>query len=325
MKFAKTLVCLLLCLCLFTALPMSVGAREDVTPYVQRMIQYYLHYQESADTEIGTMLDSIEAVDPEQGKYWRAVMEDWRWNNEKMTVHRNVLPDGLPQDDSLCIVILGFGLRDDGSMKDELIDRLVVGLASALKYPNAYVCVTGGATAKNTKDTEAGQMSGWLMEKGLAPERILVEDRSLSTTANAQNVFKLLRSKALKVDSIAVVSSDYHIPWGVSMFTTMSHYEGGRIQVVGNAANDTGNDTDTLYSQAWGICIIHDIPFNGDAVPAQYATEPAEEETEPLPNEEVVIEEEDHSWMLPLATSLGAALLVAAVILLISVKKKLRV
>jgi hypothetical protein len=159
----------------------------------------------------------------------------------------------------------------------------------------------------------------------LAPERILVEDRSLSTTANAQNVFKLLRSEAPQVDSIAVVSSDYHIPWGVSMFTTMSHYEGGGIQVVGNAANDTGNDTDTLYSQAWGICIIHDIPFNGDAVPAQYATEPAEEETEPLPNEEVVIEEEDHSWMLPLATSLGAALLVAAVILLISVKKKHRV
>lgn len=330
MKLVKKLVCLLLCLCLTAVLPVSVQAQENVTPYVQRMIQYYLHYQQSADAEIETLLNYIESVDPGQGSLWRGIMNDWRWSNEEMPVNRDVLPDGLPQDDSLCIVILGYGLRDDGSMKEELIDRLVVGLASALKYPNAYVCVTGGPTANDTKDTEAGQMVRWLMDKGLEPGRILVEDRSLSTTANAQNVFKVLRSKAPQVDSVAVVSSDYHIPWGVSMFTTMSHYasyyDGDNIKVVANAANTTGNNTNTLYSQAWGISIIHDIPFSGDSIPAQYATKPPVEETQPRSNEEVVIEEEDHSWMLSAATPLGAALLgLAAGILLISAKKKNRV
>lgn len=321
MKFVKTLVSLLLCLCLTAVLPLSVGAREDVTPYIQRMIQYYLHYQQEADAEIGTLLDYIESTDPGQGRLWRGIMEDWRWANEQMPVCWDVLPDGLPQDDTMCIVILGYGLREDGSMKEELIDRLVVGLASALKYPNAYVCVTGGPTADNTGDTEAGQMARWLMDKGLEPGRILVEDRALSTTENAQRVFKLLRANVPQVKNIAVVSSDYHIPWGVSQFAAMSnhvsYYEGDTIRVVGNAANRTGRTMNTLYSQAWGISTITNTPFDGNAVPAMYATETTVEIL-PTAEPQVVPEEKDSRWRIVPAVLLGLAFL----ILMIPPKKK---
>ena len=323
MKFVKRLVCFLLVLCLCSFVPVRAQAQEDVTPYIQRMIQYYLHYQEAADTEIETLLNYITSVDPGQGSLWREIMDDWRWNNEEMRINRDVLPDGLPQDDSLCIVILGYGLREDGSMKEELVDRLVVGLASALKYPNAYICVTGGPTAANTADTEAGQMAAWLMEKGLEPGRILVEDRSLSTTENALNVMSLLRSNVPRVDSVALVSSDYHIPWGVSMFTTVSnhvsYYTGDVIEVVGNAANTTNNTTDTLYSQAWGISIITDTPFNGNAVPAMYATETTAE-TLPAAEPQVEVEEKGHDWMVFPAVMIGLAF----VILLIPTGKKKR-
>lgn len=321
MKLIKTLICLLLSLCLTVSLPLCVGAREDVTPYIQRMIQYYLHYQQDADEEIETLLGYIESVDPGQGVLWRGIMEDWRWSNEEMVVNRDVLPDGLPQDDSLCIVILGYGLRNDGSMKEELVDRLVVGLASALKYPNAYVCVTGGPTAGNTRDTEAGQMSRWLMDKGLEPGRILVEDRSLSTAENALKVVSLLRSNVPQVDSIAVVSSDYHIPWGVSLFTTVSnyvsYYEGDSIRVVGNAANTTGNAMDTLYSQALGISVIMNVSFDGTAVPAMYATETTVE-TLRTAEPQVAVEETDNSWMAVPTVLLG----LAVVVLLIPTKKR---
>lgn len=323
MKFTKRLVSILLVLCLCCLMPLSVGAQEDVTPYIQRLIQYYLHYQQDAEAEMESLMEYIESADPGQGTLWRAIMEDWRWCNEEMPVNRDVLPDGLPQDDSLCIVILGFGLNDDGSMKEELVDRLVVGLASALKYPNAFVCVTGGRTADNTNDTEAGQMAAWLMEKGLEPGRILLEERSLSTAENARNVLLLLRSRVPQVNSVAVVSSDYHIPWGVSMFATEANYKayhtGHTMEVVGNAASTTSNDTDTLYSQAWGISILTQIPFNGDAVPAMVATVPTVEtppQTEP--NVEMGIEEEDHSWMVNAAVLLGLAL----VVLLIPTKKR---
>lgn len=321
MNFVKRLVCVLLVLCLCAVLPLSADAAEDVTPYIQRMIQYYLHYQQDAEAEIEALLDYIESADPGQGTLWRSIMEDWRWCNEEVQVNRDVLPDGLPQDDSLCIVILGYGLNNDGSMKEELIDRLVVGLASALKYPNALVCVTGGRTADNTNDTEAGQMAAWLMDKGLEPDRILLEERSLSTAENARNVLLLLRGRVPQVDSITVISSDYHIPWGVSMFTTEANYKayhtGHTIKVVGNAANTTSNNTDTLYSQALGISILTQIPFNGDAVPAMVATVPTVE-TVAQPEPQVEVQEKDHSWMVLPAVLLGLAL----VILLIPTKKR---
>lgn len=321
MKLIKTLVCLLVCLSLLAMLPFGASAQEDVTPYIQRMIQYYLHYQEDAESEIETLLGYIESVDPGQGTLWREIMEDWRWSNEEIPVYRDVLPDGLPQDDSLCIVILGYGLNDDGSMREELVDRLVVGLASALKYPNAYVCVTGGPTAANTGDTEAGQMAAWLMEKGLEPGRLLVEDRALNTSENARKVVSLLQENVPQVNALAVVSSDYHIPWGVSQFTTVanqvSYYTGDTFRVVGNAANTTSRDTDTLWSQAWGISVLTDTPFNGDAVPAMVATVPSVE-TLPIAESRVEVEEESYSWVVVPAVLIGLAVL----ILLIPTKKK---
>lgn len=321
MKFVKTMICLLLCMCLLTGLPLPVEAQEDLTPYIQRMIQYYLHYQSAADTEIETLLDYIQSEDPGQGALWRSIMDDWRRNNEEMPVYRDVLPDGLPGDDSLCIVILGYGLRDDGSMREELVDRLVVGLASALKYPNAWVCVTGGPTADDTEDTEAGQMAAWLIEKGLEPGRILVEDRALSTAENARNVCKLLRVNVPQVDSVAVVSSDYHIPWGMSMFTTetncLSYYNGKTIRVVGNAANTTGNTASTLYSQAWGISILTDTPFKENAVPAMYATETTQE-TLPVEVSQVEVREEAETGTAIPGVLSGTA----ALVFLISIMKR---
>ena len=321
MKLCKRILCLLLVLCLLAVVPVSARAREDVSPYIQRMIQYYLHYRQAADTEIESLLDYIESVDPGQGSLWREIMADWRWSNEEMTVNRDLLPDGLSQDDSLCIVILGFGLNDDGSMKEELVDRLVVGLASALKYPNAYICVTGGATAAYTRDTEADRMGDWLVEKGVESHRVIRENRSLSTTENARNVYALLREAYPQVDSIAVVSSDYHIPWGVSMFTTVSNYEsyygGGTLEVVGNAANTTGNTWDTMHSQAWGISIIADLPFDANAVPAMYATETTVETLPAAEPQVAVVERERKPLVLP-AVLIG----LAVVILLIPSKKK---
>lgn len=75
-------------------------------------------------------------------------------------MYNDVLPDGLPDTDELCIVVLGFQLNPDGSMRDELINRLNVALRSAEKYPNAYIVCTGGGTASgNASATEAGEMA----------------------------------------------------------------------------------------------------------------------------------------------------------------------
>ena len=107
---------------------------------------------------------------------------------------------------------MGFRLYSGGGMMPELIQRLEVALASAEKYPNAYILCTGGGTdPNNSYVTEAGQMAKWLEEQGIAPERIIMERRSFSTEDNAVLSYDILSREYPQVRSIALVSSDYHL------------------------------------------------------------------------------------------------------------------
>lgn len=277
-------------LSLLLTLPLTAHAatKAEIEPYAQKLIQYYRYYQDDAEDVIWDILQQMAAVDPDQAAVWERIMEHWSWVNSGMPVAENVLPDGLPEDNSLCIVVLGYGLNDDGSMKEELVDRLVVALASAVKYPNAWIAVTGGQTSETKGVTEAGQMAAWLQKKGIEQSRIIQEKQSLSTTANAVNTYKLLSASYPQVNSIALISSDYHLSWSSAMFTAVSDYkfgyEGGSpLELVGGAVCDTGSTADTLVQQAWGISAITGISFDENAAaPALYAVErPTEPETEP--------------------------------------------
>ena len=106
------------------------------------MISYYSTYQSTAKTDIQRLVEKLKALNSTKGEEWEKIMEYWDYVNTDM----NVNVDGLPNDDS--------------TMKDELVGRLQTALASAQKYPNAYVAVTGGGTAKNNPNaTEADKMA----------------------------------------------------------------------------------------------------------------------------------------------------------------------
>lgn len=256
--------CILLLL-LSPALTLSARAAQSSTPYVQRMLQYYRYYGEDAWGEIQELLDQIAAIDPEKGALWATIMDNWSRCNSALEISPEVLPDGLPEDSSLCIVTLGYALNPDGSMQSELIDRLEVTLSSAFKYPNAYVAVTGGATASNSAITEAEAMAAWLVQAGVNPDRLILESKSLSTTYNAVNTYAALVRSYPEVQSIALISSDYHVPWGWAMFQTVCDYTQvyGKtvIPVVACAANYTGTKMDTMGYQLQGICTITGIPL----------------------------------------------------------------
>ena len=69
-------------------------------------------------------------------------------------LHYDVLPDGLPDTNEFCIVVLGFKLNDDGTMQDELIQRLTVALNSANKYKNIIYMYLENMTLCNNKKFE---------------------------------------------------------------------------------------------------------------------------------------------------------------------------
>lgn len=297
-------VLLILCLLITMTVPVSASVMGDLESYGVSLIQYYLHHQEAATDVIWDITRQMKELDPKQGAIWEKIMFDWSWINSDMPVYENSLPDGLPQDDSLCIVVMGFGLREDGSIQPELEDRLVVALTSALKYPNAYVLVTGGQTGAVDGVTEAGQMAAWLQKKGLESSRIIQEKQSLSTTANAVNSYKLLTRSYPQVNSVAVITSDYHLTVSCAMFAAVSNYQSGykggkSLELVGNAVCDTGTTYDSLATQAWGISTIMGLPYEDNTkAPKLYSVErppdpvyeePTEPEriAEPWPSEDV--------------------------------------
>ena len=123
-------------LCLSFSFSIPVFASESgETDIINEMISYYSTYQSTAKTDIQRLVEKLKALNSTKGEEWEKIMKYGDYVNTDMNVNVDVLPDGLPNDDSLCITVLGFALNDDGIMKDELVGRLQTALASAQKYP----------------------------------------------------------------------------------------------------------------------------------------------------------------------------------------------
>ena len=220
------------------------GSAKDhtVQDIIEELVVYYGSYGSKAEETAAELLKKLYAADPVSGAKWESIMRLWKTVNTSLEINENILPDGLPETDELCLIVLGFQLNPDGSMKDELIERLTVARASAEKYPNALIVCTGGGTAAENPDvTEAGEMAKWLTEKGVDPQRVIVEDQSLTTAQNAIFTRQILTEQYPQVRQLVIISSDYHIATGTLLFgaeETLKTEEAGKetMTVVSNAA-----------------------------------------------------------------------------------------
>lgn len=238
---------------------------KSIEKTVEEMAVDYGTYGDKAKNKIDSLLKDISSTDESAGIKWDNIMDIWMSENLGKPLNYNVLPDGLPNTDELCMVVLGFQLNPDGTMKDELIERLTVALNSAKKYPKAYIVCTGGGTAtKNESATEAGEMSKWLIKKGIDKKRIIVEDNSKTTAQNAIFTYDLLVSGYPSVKKLAIISSDYHIATGELLFKAESilraDYPGNeKLEVISNAAWKAPKGELSTMFQAGAL-----IELNGD-------------------------------------------------------------
>lgn len=258
MTFFRKILIACLCLCLLGGSVPAAQAAEETNP--QRLLGAYCANDSG---KIESCLDALEAESPAEGALWRRILSDWARLNEAGFEDHRVLPDDLPQDDSLCIVVFGYGLGADGSIQPELEDRLYVALNAARQYPDAYVAVTGGQTSEVAGVTEGGQMAAWLRAQGVAESRLIVEDQALNTTQNAANTYKLLMSAYPQVKTLAVVTSDYHVACAGVLLQIWSDYQSQvngapalNVAAGASCATDTPVGDRMLFSQAWGIAQI---------------------------------------------------------------------
>lgn len=257
----KRITCILALALLLPVLVLPAQAKQEESYYIRQILGECLA-ETPSEARVGEYLTQMTRDYPQQGQVWQKIMDSWFRVNGEMAVNANVLPDGLPTDDSLAIVVMGLQLNENGSMKPELLDRLAVAIRSAQKYPNAYVICTGGATSGSAAVTEAGEMAQWLRICGIDERRILIEDQSYSTTENAQNTFLMLYDAYPRIQNLAIVTSDYHIRRSVMMFEAASLYASGYdgqepISIVGNAACKVENAAEeSIRTQIWGLAIL---------------------------------------------------------------------
>ena len=276
------LATLLLSLCLGTGCGRQTESRAPQA-IIEEMVVDYGSYGDEAGARVGELLKELLETDPELGQRWERIMALWETVNSDPALHYDALPDGLPDTDELCLVVLGFQLAPDGTMREELIRRLEVARRCAEQYPHAYIVCTGGGTAAEDKSaTEAGRMAEWLIENGVDPARVIVEDKSLTTAQNAIYTFDILAEKYPQVRALAIISSDYHIATGTLLFgaEAILRAENGEresIRVVSNAAwrapsgslstmfqagalIELSGDVDTAFEIYYDTYDIHALP-----------------------------------------------------------------
>ena len=245
---------MMLACCLMAAAVFPAAAEEEVTArsLIERIVVSY-----AADRiRDEKALSVLSSVDSPLGEKWARIMDLW----EAPIPVNDSLPDSLRTDDSLCLVALGFQLNPDGTMRDELIERLKVLLRASEQYPNAVIVCTGGGTAADDPSaTEAGRMAEWLVSQGVDSARVIVEDHSVTTAQNALFTFDILEAQCPQVKQIAIISSDYHIATGTLLFGAEAILRDSAMEVVSNAAWHAPSGTLSTMFQAGAL-----IELSGD-------------------------------------------------------------
>ena len=119
--------------------------------------------------------------------------------------------DEIRGDTVHAVVILGCQVMPSGQPSILLRDRLEKALEYLADQPEAVIVVSGGQGG-NEPISEAQCMYAYLVEHGVASERILREDRSRNTDQNLRNTIELLGEAGYDPTAeIAVVSNGFHL------------------------------------------------------------------------------------------------------------------
>lgn len=114
-------------------------------------------------------------------------------------------------DDFAPIIVLGAQVKEDGTPSVQLALRLETALSEYNKAPRPIVSC--GGQGVNEPAPEGDVMTAWLIDHGVSAEHALSETTSESTKENLKNALSLLKEKTGKdVQSVLVVTSDYHLP-----------------------------------------------------------------------------------------------------------------
>lgn len=127
-----------------------------------------------------------------------------------MSAASSVAPPGLDY-----VIVLGAGLRPDGTPSEALRFRLDAALAY-LEENEGTTCVVTGGQGFGEVRTEASSMAEYLRGRGLDAGRIVLEERATTTDENLEYSMALIEGDAEEPIaaghvSVGIVTNDFHL------------------------------------------------------------------------------------------------------------------
>lgn len=148
-------------------------------------------------------------------------------------VLRKVLLAGILLGTLIFVIVEGCIISGFGAKGEKNLDYIIVlgaqvkqnGPSAALKFRlnRAYdylvenentICIVSGGQGANEPFSEAQGMYDYLVGKGIAPQRIIMEDKSKNTSENIAFSMKFLDKEN---DSVGIVTNNFHVFRGVHL------------------------------------------------------------------------------------------------------------
>lgn len=122
-----------------------------------------------------------------------------------------IIRDARTETDKTADVIIVLGAGVNGTRPSlSLRDRLVGAYDYLTAHPDCIAVLSGGQ-GEGEDITEAQCMYDWLMDAGIAPERLIMEDKATSTLENLRYSMELIEGLPDSEPVIGLVSSEYHL------------------------------------------------------------------------------------------------------------------
>ncbi len=131
----------------------------------------------------------------------------------------------LPRDEKVdCVVVLGAGLKSDGTPNHMLEDRIKVGV-DVLRHTGAdYILMSGDRSGRYYDEPAA--MKKYAESLGVDPERILLDNEGFSTYESITHI-----KDKFGFDKVVIITQKYHL------YRALYIAENSGIQAVGVSAD----------------------------------------------------------------------------------------
>jgi uncharacterized SAM-binding protein YcdF (DUF218 family) len=205
----------------------------------------------SRTTDRALALNQLAERSPFEAALWTRFLTTWDTATSSQVLNYST-PKGLPTSGHV-FVVLGASLSSTGKVTTQLTNRLKVALKALAAYPKSKVIVSGGAPKNG--HTEGEVMRAWLIDNGIASNRIFAETKSSSTVGNASYSMAIIK-KHPEFTSYTLISDGSHLRRAGVLFDAA-------------ALNEQSKD-----GVAWGIRRVANVAYKDKTItnPASDAT-----------------------------------------------------